>query len=258
MNHQLRAAIAAVLKYDAENGECLHKEPHDILTAALAATAAPSEKWPTAVPGEFCTRSHPHENMDAECEAKTIVARANYQAAIQRREATAAPSAEPCSWCDSTGKAGDYNCAYCRGNGHVLPSIAAAPSAEQVKPELLAGVVMRFEKHDVNLKVLNREYRDGRYVLIVDPMFTDFCATPHPQPAIPEAAPEQATIPAGFKLVPIEPTYEMVEAVFAGMIEDQDCNLQLSRRIAVRDLLRKVFAAAPPPPQQRDESKEKA
>ena len=55
-------------------------------------------------------------------------------------------------------------------------------------------------------------------------------------------------VPAGFRLVPVEPTQEMVAAAFAGMIEDQDLNRQIKRREAMAETYRKMIAAAPSAP----------
>ena len=56
-----------------------------------------------------------------------------------------------------------------------------------------------------------------------------------------------AIIPAGYKLVPMEPTPEMVDAAFAGKVEDQDVMRQLGRRRAMRADYAAMLDATPQP-----------
>lgn len=58
----------------------------------------------------------------------------------------------------------------------------------------------------------------------------------------------QAGAPAGWKLVPIGPTPEMIAAAFAGKIEDQDMMRQMRRRDAMSNDYMIMLAAAPVPP----------
>jgi hypothetical protein len=60
-------------------------------------------------------------------------------------------------------------------------------------------------------------------------------------------APQQA-IPAGYAIVPIEPTWEMIAAPFAGKVEDQDMMAQKRRREAMADNYKAMVAAAPTAP----------
>lgn len=57
--------------------------------------------------------------------------------------------------------------------------------------------------------------------------------------------PQPAVVPEGYKLVPLEPTQAMLEAAFAGKVEDQDCMRQMLRRKAMADNYHAMLAAAP-------------
>jgi len=54
-----------------------------------------------------------------------------------------------------------------------------------------------------------------------------------------------AAVPPGYKLVPVEPTQEMIEAPFSGRIEDQDVMRQMKRRKDMADNYRAMLGAAP-------------
>jgi hypothetical protein len=65
------------------------------------------------------------------------------------------------------------------------------------------------------------------------------------------AAPQQA-IPSGWKLVPIEPTWEMIAAPFEGKVEDQDMMAQKRRRDAMADNYKAMLSASPTAPIESD------
>lgn len=51
-----------------------------------------------------------------------------------------------------------------------------------------------------------------------------------------------------WKLAPVAPTPEMVDAAFVGVVEDQDVLRQLARRRAMRKNYEAMLTAAPEPP----------
>lgn len=78
----------------------------------------------------------------------------------------------------------------------------------------------------------------------IKPVFT---ADQLRQAIVADRAKRDKEVREGWKLVPVEPTPEMVDAAFAGMVEDQDVMRQLGRRREMRRKYAAMLAAAPQP-----------
>lgn len=93
------------------------------------------------------------------------------------------------------------------------------------------------------------EFRFGtRYLHFADSK--PYCAgQPHTKPLYTADQMAQAValakvVPDGFKLVPVDPTSEMIDAAFEGMVTDMDVMRQFARRRSVIETYGRMIAAA--------------